>query len=94
MSKRAELFLHLSTESARFYRLSSIKIDSLDKVSPITFSTPYGVYNDIYIFNGEDYLGSFQQRNDFVTKIYWSKSNGLIRYDKKDEIFWEVEKMY
>ena len=94
MSKRAELVFSLSAKDANFYRLSSIKTDSLDKVNPMSFSTSYGKYNDIYIINGEDYLGSFQERSGFVTKLYWSKSSGLIRYDKIDGVYWEIERKY
>jgi hypothetical protein len=40
---------------------------------------------------GEDYFGFLYQRSDFVTKVYWSKSKGLVRYDKKDGVYWELQ---
>ena len=80
---RAEINIFLSAKDANFYRLSPIKADSLGKAKPSTLQTQYGRYNDVYIINAEDYLGNFQLRSNFITKVYWSKSNGLIRYDSK-----------
>lgn len=92
MSKKAELVIGLSTKDAHFYRLSKIRIDSLSKIKPETLQTSDGQYDDVYVIEGEDYLGSFYQRSNFVTKLYWSKSRGLVRYDKKNGIYWELIK--
>lgn len=90
--RQAEINIMLSAKDANFYRLSKIKIDSLNKIEPITLQTSYGQYDDVYVIEGEDWLGSFYQRSNFVTKLYWSKSSGLVRYDKKDNIYWELLK--
>ena len=84
------LEVDLNTKDATFYRLSLIKLDSLDKVKPVVLKTKYAQYNDVYIMDGEDYLGSFRKRYDFVTKIYWSKTKGLVRFDKQDSVYWEL----
>jgi hypothetical protein len=94
IDNRSEINILLSARDAKFYRLHAIKIDSLSEENPIKLETAHGQYNDIYIINAEDYLGSFYQRSNFVTKVYWSKSKGLIRYDKKDNIYWELWKQY
>lgn len=92
MSKKAELVIDLSTKDAKFYNLRPIKIDSLNKVNPVSFRTSYEQYNDIYIIGYDDYANDFYNRSNFITKIYWSKSKGLIRYDKKDGVYWELMK--
>lgn len=92
MSKKAELVIDLSTKDAKFYNLRPIKIDSLNKVNPVSLRTSYGQYNDIYIIGYDDYANDFYNRSNFVTKIYWSKLEGLIRYDKKDGVYWELMK--
>lgn len=89
-NNQTELKLLLVAKDAVFYRLNAIKIDSLNRLKPLTFQTTYGRYNDVYVIQGEDYLGSFRQRSNFVTQIYWSKSKGLVRYNKKDTVFWEL----
>jgi hypothetical protein len=91
---RTKINVLLSAKDAKYYKLSAIKIDSLNKETPSTLLTQYGQYDDVYIFNSEDYLGNLRQRNNFITKVYWSKSNGLIRYDKKDTVYWELAKKW
>jgi hypothetical protein len=91
--KQTELDILFSAEDASFYRLSKIKIDSLDKQKPVAFQTKYGDYDDVYVINGEDYLG-YGERSNFITKLYWSKSNGMIRFDKKDTVYWELAKKF
>lgn len=92
LSKRAELVFDLSAKDATFYNLRPLKVDSLNKVKPVSLRTSYGHYDDVYIIGYDDYAKDFYNRSNFVTKLYWSKSNGLIRYDKKDSIIWELMK--
>lgn len=91
-SKRAEIEINLQTKDAMFYRLNKIKLDSLSKVEPKILFTSYGNYNDVYVIEAEDYLGTLSDRPHFVNKLYWSKSKGLVRYDKRDSIKWELMK--
>lgn len=86
--------IQLKTFDATFYQVSRISLDSLMKIMPLTIKTEISNYDDVYIFSGEDFLGNLYQRDDFVTKLYWSKSRGLIRYDKKDGKYWELVEVY
>ena len=91
--KKATLNSRLTTKDARFYRLRQpIRIDSLNKEKPSVFTTAYNHYNDVFIIKAEA-NSVYSERDNFVTKIYWSKSNGLIRYDKKDSVYWELVKI-
>jgi len=89
-NNHAVLTINLLTRNVAFYRNGLIDLDSLNKQSPMILKTKQKQYNDVYIINSEDYLGSFHKRDNFVAKIYWSKSRGLIRYDKKNGIYWEL----
>jgi len=89
-NNHAVLSISLLTKNATFYQIGLIDLDSLNKQSPIIFKTKQKQYNDVYIINSKDYAGSFHERADFVTKLYWSKSKGLVRYDKKNKIYWEL----
>ena len=91
--KKARLHLDFSAKDAWFYRLDGIRIDSLDKVKPVSLQTRNKTYNDIYIIDDVDWL-NFKQRSNYITKAYWSKSEGLIRYDKQDSAYWELTKKY
>lgn len=87
---RTEMVFNLSFNDAEFYRLSPVKIDSLIKIKPKTIQTSYRKYDDVYIIYPDENGMYFYNRSSFVTKLYWSKSNGLIRYDKKDRVYWEL----
>lgn len=91
--KNARLHFNLAAKDAKFYRLTGIKIDSLARHPTTSLVTKYKSYNDIYIIDDEDWL-NFRQRSDYVTKLYWSKSEGLVRYDKQDSVYWELTQKY
>lgn len=91
--KKARLYFNLSTKDANFYRLTGIRIDSLNQENFSSLATKHKTYNDVYFIDDEDWL-NFRQRSDYVTKLYWSKSEGLIRYDKQDSVYWELTKKY
>jgi hypothetical protein len=91
--KKARLRFTLSTKDANFYRLTGIRIDSLAQQQFTSLTTKFKTYNDVYIIDGEDWL-NFKQCSNYVTKLYWSKSEGLIRYDKQDSVYWELTKKY
>ncbi len=91
--RKARLHFNLNAKNAAFYKLSGLSIDSLASQTPVTFQTKYKTYRDVYVVEDEDWLG-FKQRSNYVTKLYWSKSEGLIRYDKQDGVYWELAKKY
>ena len=91
--KKARLHFNLSAKDANFYRLTGIRIDSLAQQPFTSLATKTKTYNDVYVIDDEGWL-NFKQRSDYVAKLYWSKSEGLIRYDKQDGIFWELAHKY
>jgi hypothetical protein len=91
--KKARLHFNLSVKDAKFYRLTGIMIDSLAQQPSTSLATKHKTYNDVYLIEDVDWL-DFKQRSDYVTKLYWSKSEGLIRYDKQDGSYWELTKKY
>jgi hypothetical protein len=91
--KKARLHFNLSTKDANFYRLAGIRIDSLARVQFTSIATKNKTYNDVYIIDDQDWL-NFKQRSNYVTKLYWSRSEGLIRYDKQDGAYWELTNKY
>ena len=85
------LIFDLSTKGAVFYRITPISIDILTKINPKKMDTSYDVYNDVYLIEPDEYGRDFSNRANYVTKLYWSKSKGLIRYDKNDNLYWELK---
>lgn len=68
-------------------------LDRLATVKPIELKTLNGTFTDVYVINPIDNFGR-KNRNDYVTKLYWSKSQGLVRFDKSDSEYWELIKKY
>ena len=91
--KIARLHLHVSAKDANFYRLTGLRIDSLSQQPTTSLAIKSKPYSDVYIIDAEDWL-NFKQRSNYVTKLYWSKSYGLLRYDKQDGIYWELTNKY
>jgi hypothetical protein len=89
----ARLDLEFSAKDAWFYRLEGPRVDSLDKLRPSTLKTKFKTYDDVYIIDDIDWM-NFKQRSNYVVRAYWSKSDGLIRYDKQDSVYWELTKKY
>ena len=87
---RTEMVFNLSFDDIEFDRIRPVKIDSLIKMAPIKLQTSFGQYDDVYVIYPDDIGMYFYTRSGFITKLYWSKSKGLIRYDKKDNIYWEL----
>lgn len=86
-TRDTKMIINLSAKDAKFYRLDPIRIGSLNKEEPTTLRTSNAQYNDVYIFPT---TSVFQERSNFITKVYWSKLHGLIRYDKKGGTYWEL----
>lgn len=87
--KKARIDLELSAKDAWFYRINGPRLDSLEGLRPITLKTKRKPYYDIYIIEDEDWM-NFKQRSNYVTRAYWSKSEGLVRFDKQNNIYWEL----
>ena len=91
--KKARLHFNLSTKDANFYSLTGFRIDSLAKQQFSSLATKHRIYDDVYVID-DGHWPNFKQHSDYVTKLYWSKSEGLIRYDKQDGVYWELTKKY
>lgn len=90
---RTEMVFSLSLKDAEFFRVSPVKIDSLKNINPISLKTSIEHYDDVFIIYPDDYGMYFYNKNSFVTKLYWSKLKGLVRYERKDGVYWELMKI-
>ena len=86
------LTIDLTAKDSWFYGGSFLELSNLDTMKQITLKTRIKEYNDIIILTPNS--NTYSERTNFLTKVYWSKSNGLIRFDKKDSTFWELTNKY
>lgn len=91
-SKSPYLTLHHAAKDAWFYGGGFMELKDLDTIKFISLTTKRKTYNDIVLLNPES--SEYADRSNFIVKVYWSKSEGLIRYDKQDSIYWELTKKY
>ena len=89
----ARLHFELAAKDAWFYKLGGSRLDSINKLTPGRLRTQDTTYNDIYIIESVDW-SNFKLRSNYISRIYWSKSQGLVRYDKQDSVYWELSKKY
>src|SRR5262245_902745 len=59
--KKARIGFNLLAKDAVFYKLTGLRIDSLNHETPISFQTKYKAYSDVYAVDDEDWL-NFKQR--------------------------------
>ena len=90
--KSPYLTLHHTGKDAWFYGGQFMELKDLDTLHLVSLVTKLKTYHDIVILYPESY--EYLGRSDFITRIYWSKSKGIIRYDKKDSIYWELTRKY
>ena len=90
--KSPYLTLHHTAKDAWFYGGQFMTLKDLDTMTHTSITTNRKTYDDIIILRPES--DEYFDRRNFVTKIYWSKSEGLIRYDKKDSVYWELTQKY
>ncbi len=90
--KEPYLSIHFAAKDSRFYGGSFLDLIDLDTIKQVTLDTKTKRYTDIIILTPES--NEYSDRSDFLTKLYWSKSEGLIRYDKQDSVYWELTRKY
>ena len=81
----------LLAKNAVFYHRNRT-LDELNSMKQITLETPFGKFSDVLEIN--DTERRYSKRSKFVEKIYWSKSNGYLKFIKKDGKTWELIKKY
>jgi hypothetical protein len=87
--KKARLDISLKAKDSWFYRIEGVRLDSLKKLKPMVLKTKNKVYNDVYIVEDIDWM-NLKQRSNYVTNVYWSKSEGVVRFDKQNNVYWEL----
>lgn len=91
-SKTPYFTLNLTAKDAWFYGGRFMYLKDLDTMKSTSITTKLKAYNDVLILRPES--NEYIDRSNFITEVYWSKSEGLIRYVKKDGVYWELTNKY
>lgn len=82
----------LMAKNSWFYG-ESFYINDLNRLKESTLDINGNIYKDVVVIEPQEKIRNeyYDEREEFVTKIYWSKSKGYIRYDLKNGVFWELQ---
>ncbi|HRH51582.1 MAG TPA: hypothetical protein PLP23_22730 [Panacibacter sp.] len=88
--------INFYAKNARFSPTKSYTPDYFDTATTITIATRLKKYDDVIILLPdvvEDSNFKYNQKANFISKLYWSKSDGIVRYDKNSNS-WELVEKY
>lgn len=89
----AFLSFYLTAKDSWFYGNNrSWSLKTIDTLKGEALQTKSKTYYDIIVVIPDS--DEYADRSNYLTKVYWSKSEGLVRFDKKDSIYWELTKKY
>lgn len=66
------------------------KIDSFKALKTEVLTTSYSNFSDVITLLPFSNNNLPKQGNDYIEKVFWSKSKGLVRYETKD-CYWELD---
>jgi hypothetical protein len=90
---KAELYPLITAKGSRLYLQNPIKIEFLNKQKPVLLSTQGYPNIEVYKITS-DAESLYGDRKGFISTFYWSRTQGLIRFDRKDGVYWELIKKY
>lgn len=70
----------------------SYKLEKLKEKEQVKLKVPFGEFNDVLII--EDTEEEYAHRTNYVKKIYWSRSEGYVKWEKLDGTTWELKNKY
>jgi hypothetical protein len=77
----------LMTEDFWFYQTKNILLEDLINAGFIDFKIGCRRYDDVVVLSGDR---GYSSRENFIDMLYWSKSKGLVRYEKTDGECWDL----
>jgi hypothetical protein len=86
--KNTLINFQFKARNAWFYSESYYKKD-LEKSAALQLTTKNAVYFDVIKL--EPASKEYADRNEFVTALYWSRSKGYVRFDLKNNVYWELQ---
>jgi len=81
--------INFRTSKSKFYGPNNFTLQQLNgyKVEEVKIGDTN--YEDVWIFDATN--RKFEERDNFIERLYWSKSKGIIKYEKKGNEVWELK---
>ena len=87
---KARIFPGHFDKDSWFYILDGFSVDSLANIKPQKVKVFDNTFDDVYILYPQDFLYRKDEKN-FVTKVYWSKTKGVVKYVRRDGVYWGLK---
>ncbi len=81
----------LAAKNSWFYG-EPYELEKLQEKEQIKLTVPFGTFNDVLVL--EDTNGEYSERENYVQRVYWSYSEGYLKWEKLDGTTWELKKKY
>lgn len=78
--------------TATFYGAGGFYIEELEEMPFHKVMIQDRIYDDVWIFEATD--REYEDRDDFIEKLYWSKSYGAIKFEMKNNVIWILSNRY
>jgi hypothetical protein len=91
---KARIGFGVVTNDAFFYGLKYYNIKELKSAKLGNLKTDCKIYNDILVIQPDSSNQKWSKRDHYVLRMYWSKSDGLVRYDKNNNVHYTLTKKY
>lgn len=86
------LDIDFKAKDAVFYGASRLALHDFDQLPVISLPLGDSLLHDIVVF--EDHRKEYYERSNHVERLYWSKREGLVRYDKKGQETWVLKRKF
>jgi len=87
---KARIFPGHFDKDSWFYILDGFSVDSLANIKPQKVKVFDNTFDDVYMLYPQDFLYRKDEKN-FVTKVYWSKTKGVVKYVRSDGVYWGLK---
>lgn len=91
---RTRIGFGVVTNDAFFYGLRYFDIKELRNAKLTDLQTDLRTYNDILVIDPDTSNQKWSKRDHYVLRMYWSKSVGLVRFDKNNNVHYTLTKKY
>lgn len=83
----------IKLRSSWFYSMEHYSLHTFDSIPSVTMTIDSKTYRDVKEFEPDEYGKQYSSRDHFVEKFYWSKSEGFLGLDTRNEK-WRLIKKY
>jgi hypothetical protein len=87
---RTLISFDITMKRSWFYNMESFTLEQFDSIPNNELKIKNKIYSDVKVFEAD---GSYEQRDNYVERFYWSVSGGFLGLDRRDEKWRLIKKV-